>query len=359
MPSPTVRSLWTLVAFVVSSALASAQVVTHTVPITTPSLGAPYSTTFTVPKFDPAIGHLTQVEVRFSGTASGSIGMENLDTSPTVITVLLGVTVSITVDNFGWLSSPGYVVNQLPLSAFDGTLDFGGTSGALHSFTGAPGGPPSTITFTSPFDVDDFRGFEGAPGTKTFTLNAGRFLGGATFPVDLIGAIAFDGVFEVKYFYETSPTAFCSGTSNSVWGSCPCGNFGAPLHGCANSVDANGAALTASGASSITGDTLVLATSGMPNSNAIFLQGNDLADPLTVFGDGLRCIDGSLIRLGTSAIAGGSASYPSPVQLPVSVRAGIAAPGMRYYQTYYRNAAAFCTPATFNVSNALAVHWAP
>ena len=31
----------------------------------------------------------------------------------------------------------------------------------------------------------------------------------------------------------------------------------------------------------------------------------------------------------------------------------------RYYQTFYRNAAVFCTPATSNRTNGAAIVWAP
>jgi hypothetical protein len=32
--------------------------------------------------------------------------------------------------------------------------------------------------------------------------------------------------------------------------------------------------------------------------------------------------------------------------------------GMRTYQAWYRNAAAFCTSSTFNLSNGLLIDWA-
>ena len=35
----------------------------------------------------------------------------------------------------------------------------------------------------------------------------------------------------------------------------------------------------------------------------------------------------------------------------------VAAPGLRYYQTYYRNSASYCTAATFNLSSGQAVLW--
>lgn len=36
-----------------------------------------------------------------------------------------------------------------------------------------------------------------------------------------------------------------------------------------------------------------------------------------------------------------------------------AAGAVRYYQGWYRNAAAFCTASTFNLTNGLRVQWIP
>jgi hypothetical protein len=35
------------------------------------------------------------------------------------------------------------------------------------------------------------------------------------------------------------------------------------------------------------------------------------------------------------------------------------APGTRYYQTWYRNAAVFCTVSTFNLTNGFQISWLP
>ncbi len=130
-----------------------------------------------------------------------------------------------------------------------------------------------------------------------------------------------------------------------------------PNNGCGNSVHTAGAGLTRTGIASISNDTLALSATNMTGSNAIFVQSNALLDPGIFFGDGLRCVSGATVRLGSSPIAAGSSSYPQGAQLPVSVRGGVAAPGMRYYQTYYRNTASFCTPAAFNLSSGQAVLW--
>src|SRR5207249_3432924 len=81
---------------------------------------------------------------------------------------------------------------------------------------------------------------------------------------------------------------FCSGDGTST--ACPCGNNGASGHGCANSLNANGAALGSSGTASVSADTLVLTGTGMPDSSALYFQGTTQIS--VVFGDGLRCAGG-------------------------------------------------------------------
>ncbi len=152
--------------------------------------------------------------------------------------------------------------------------------------------------------------------------------------------------------------AFCFGDGSGT--ACPCGNSSAvgANSGCSNSLGVGGV-LVASGSASVAGDTLVLAGSGMPNSSALYFQGTSqsAAGAGAVFGDGLRCAAGSVIRLGTKVNASGASQYPVAGDAAVSVR-GVDAPGdVRTYQVWYRNAAAFCTTSTFNVTNGWQVTW--
>src|SRR5262249_45987074 len=107
-------------------------------------------------------------------------------------------------------------------------------------------------------------------------------------------------------------------------------------------------------------DTIVLLGSFMPSTAAcIYLQGNALVD--VVFGDGVRCAGGTLIRLRTTVNSGGASQSPYPTDtITLSMRGGVT-PGTnvrRYYQVYYRNASAtFCPPETFNVTNGVIIDW--
>jgi Tol biopolymer transport system component len=158
-----------------------------------------------------------------------------------------------------------------------------------------------------------------------------------------------------------TPVAFCNGDASAT--ACPCGND-APagtLGGCVNSLGAS-ARLEALGEARVSLDSLRLVGTGLTNSTAIFLQGTarENGGAGTVFGDGLSCIGGSLTRLGSRTAAVNTAEVPGGVGQLVSVRGGCLPGDVRQYQIYYRNAsAAFCTPETFNLSNAVEVTWAP
>jgi hypothetical protein len=152
-------------------------------------------------------------------------------------------------------------------------------------------------------------------------------------------------------------TAYCFGDGTASV-ACPCGNAGGTGNGCASSINPLGANLTGSGNASIAGDTLALTGSGMPNSNALYFQGT--TQIAAAFGDGLRCAGGTVIRLGTKLNVGGTSTYPAAGDLSVSVRGNVTLAGsVRSYQAWYRNAAAFCTPSTFNLTNGVSVNWAP
>ena len=157
-----------------------------------------------------------------------------------------------------------------------------------------------------------------------------------------------------------SVVPFCAGdgTQTDHTTGCPCANNGAAGHGCANSANASGAVLGRTGAPDT--DDLVLLGSGMPATvSCIYLQGDALAD--VVFGDGVRCTGGSLVRLRTKNNVGGASSFPDSVEtVTLSQRGGVTvgSGAVRYYQTYYRNSSStFCPPETFNVTNGLTVTW--
>jgi len=150
-------------------------------------------------------------------------------------------------------------------------------------------------------------------------------------------------------------TAYCFG--DGTGSACPCGNAGAAGNGCASSVNPSGGHMGVTGFASIAGDTLALHGSGLPVSSALYFQGTTRTS--APFGDGLRCSGGSVIRLGTKSNASGASSYPEAADPSISARGAVTVPGTRTYQVWYRNAAAYCTASTFNLTNASEVTLIP
>lgn len=208
-----------------------------------------------------------------------------------------------------------------------------GSAIACNDDTGGACGLPSTVSWS-------------AECGQQYTIQLGRFPGSAasfgTFTVDVTGTSCSTG----------SPYCFGDGSTTA----CPCGNSGAPGNGCANSVVSTGANLSATGTPSIGSGSITLSSRGMPGTTScLFFQGTSAT--ASVFGDGLRCAGGSVVRLGIKQATSGNAQYPGPGDPSVATQGLVTSPGDRFYQVWYRNSAAFCTPSGFNLTNGVRVSW--
>ncbi len=151
----------------------------------------------------------------------------------------------------------------------------------------------------------------------------------------------------------------CAGDGSAS--ACPCANSSpsGSQRGCLNS-NGTGAGLRASGSLLLTDDTCVLEADGMPSSTTVFFfQGNTAANggQGRPFGDGLSCATGSLRRIAVKSATSGSARYPESGEAALSVRGQVLGAGTRTYQVLYRDPAASCTSADFNLSNGIVVTW--
>jgi hypothetical protein len=191
---------------------------------------------------------------------------------------------------------------------------------------------------------------------QVYTIRMGNFSSLAT--ANTVGAF---NIVETGLGCGTPTTVYCSGDGTAT--ACPCGNSGAAGNGCANSLNPGGAHIAGSGVASVAADSFVLTGTGMPNASALYFQGTiQVAGGAgAVFGDGLRCAAGTVIRLATKLNSGGTSSYPSGTDTPIHTKGMIPITGgTRDYQVWYRNAdPVFCPPATFNLSNGLQVTWLP
>jgi len=150
---------------------------------------------------------------------------------------------------------------------------------------------------------------------------------------------------------------------------CPCGNPPAgPGRGCNNSSNTGGAALTATGIARLSYDTVVFTTSGeKPTATSIVLQDDSTLAAGSIFGQGVRCVSGSLKRMYVKTATGGAITAPQGADARVHARSAALgdaiSPGThRYYGVMYRDPIVLggC-PATsaFNITQQLDVLWSP
>ena len=170
---------------------------------------------------------------------------------------------------------------------------------------------------------------------------------------------------KVPFLVPPPPMAFCFGAGAGS-GTCPCGNAGQPFAGCENSRLTGGATLGASGNPSLFADNLVFTSAGeLPTALSLLLQGDAQISP-TSYGDGLRCVGGTLKRLFARSASAGSVVLPGGSDPTISARSAalgdeIQAGETRLYQIYYRDPdPAWCpmpTGSTFNATHAVSVAW--
>jgi hypothetical protein len=115
------------------------------------------------------------------------------------------------------------------------------------------------------------------------------------------------------------------------------------------------AAIQASGMPSLSLNNFVLSTFGLPaNSTCLFFHGTLRVEPPTPFGDGLRCVGGTVQRLGAmTAVSGSAIQFQDLHSLPY---VGIQPGDVRRFQLLYRDLA---SSAGFNTSAALEVTFCP
>jgi hypothetical protein len=152
-------------------------------------------------------------------------------------------------------------------------------------------------------------------------------------------------------------TPYCFGEAG-----CPCANNSAvgSGQGCVNSTGL-GAKLVGSGLTSVSNDQLAFTVTNLPvpagTGVMVYFQGT--ASTNVPFHDGLRCVTGTQIRLGTHEFTGGVSSAPVTPGTTIS-QVGFVPPagGVRYYQGWYRNNLGPCGTGS-NLTNGVSVIWIP
>jgi Tol biopolymer transport system component len=186
-------------------------------------------------------------------------------------------------------------------------------------------------------------------------------------PADTNG---FSDIFVRDRFGGPTFTSLCDPGSSGVIG-CPCSNPpGSSGQGCDNSSATGGATLSATGGTYVSSDSLEFHVDGAtPSGLGILLQGTTTIPTGAVYGQGVRCVGGTIKRLGTKHANGGSMTIPDFEAGDPQVTAASAAKGdliqpgdSRYYLVYYRdpNVLGGCpASSTFSCTQTGSVQWSP
>ena len=163
-------------------------------------------------------------------------------------------------------------------------------------------------------------------------------------------------------------SVYCTPGSAGVQ-NCPCGNPPAGAgRGCNNSDATGGASIAASGAPTLGADSIVFTTAGQKASaTSVLLQGSTQSAAGVVFGQGVRCVAGTLKRLYVRAASGGSIQVPGPADPSVSARSAalgdpLSAGAQREYLVYYRDPIVLggcAATSTFNATSSGTLLWLP
>jgi hypothetical protein len=125
-----------------------------------------WTETKTLPQFDPSLGTLTSVEIHTTDPLTNDIKMENIDSGPATIHAGVHGRANLSGPSISGLTTALDTVQSFQASAFDGVVDFAGTSGHDFGEHTTPGA--NTITLTTTADIAPYIG----SGSVAFTESA-------------------------------------------------------------------------------------------------------------------------------------------------------------------------------------------
>ncbi|MDP5339261.1 MAG: choice-of-anchor E domain-containing protein [Nodularia sp. (in: cyanobacteria)] len=145
----SVAAATTLAGMMVTAGVANATSLTRTVS-TEFALTDIVNKPLTIQQFDSSLGTLNSVILNFTSHLTGEAGFENRGATASTVIVRLGAQVNLTRDPLEL--SPPFPINPFSdeesytVAAYDGTTDFGGTSGMIVEGLKAEGSATKTFT---------------------------------------------------------------------------------------------------------------------------------------------------------------------------------------------------------------------
>ncbi|MDZ4771922.1 MAG: choice-of-anchor E domain-containing protein [Planctomycetota bacterium] len=175
-----------------SSASAQTQTVcfTGSIPLTNTN----WANNVSVSKFDTGLGTLQSISFQLTGNIAGAVRIESLDTAATVVQTNFQATLTLTRPDLSVIVVTVPIANfNDSLTAFDGTTDFGGTSGVSHLGITAN----QMNSATSPPPASDLVLFSGPPGLP----------GNIVLPVTAVGSSVATGSGNLITQFQTAAAA--------------------------------------------------------------------------------------------------------------------------------------------------------
>lgn len=121
-----------------------------------------------IQQFDPTLGDLQSIQFTLSGNVQGTAQAESLDAGPTIVNTQFSANITLTRPDLSIIVVTIPLANfSDPFTAYDGVLDFGGTSGVTHANINAS----DTQSVTSPPPTSDLALFTGT-GTVNLPVSA-------------------------------------------------------------------------------------------------------------------------------------------------------------------------------------------
>jgi hypothetical protein len=125
-----------------------------------------WTRTQSVNQFNPSLGTLTAIEITNSGTLNSHIRVESLDSAPANVTGTVSGNLTLTSAVVPSLvTTTNAATENFQASAFDGKIDFAGTSG--KDFGDKSSGGSKSEVLTSPADLANFIGLGKVSLTET------------------------------------------------------------------------------------------------------------------------------------------------------------------------------------------------
>jgi len=183
-----------------AAAIAGAAEVIHSDSI--PLAPTNWSSAITIPKFDPTLGALNSIVFTLNGHIQGTTKFESLDSQPSTVTMLLSAQLKLLRPDNSLITVAIPTITTADFAtAFDGLIDYKGTSGMTHGDLSAN----QIVTSTSPPPISDLALFTG-PGNITLPVIAiGYSMGSGPGNLYLIYSSSASAEVGVKYIYDLIP----------------------------------------------------------------------------------------------------------------------------------------------------------